>query len=241
MNTLLHVETASENRSRVTCYADSVLYLPGQGSGSGGYTSRYSEPAAVYAMSIIGPEQTLRAIAAGCAFAQKHERTLLEFRGPSGKVVRAKWGWSWSCRATRLAGSTMHMVAMPELTVADDLSGKEVEHVIIPKGKDGQPATREDLEAAIYNRLLLCYSTPLLPLGIPGQPPAEAEAARAWCRLLVEQIITDSAAWKPLRLHPEQHDRTWEHAGVLRIRPEALDKLVSGMVARRLLKIPEAA
>lgn len=242
MTTLLTVETVTDGRSKVRAYADAILYLPPQSARHGGYsTARYTLPSRVFAMSLIGPEQSIRAIGAGCSVQPEYQRTEIEFRG-TNKVIKGRWAWRWGCRAVRLAGSMLHMVAMPEVTIAQDVSGKEPQHVIIAEPATPGAATTElDLSRAVYQRLMLCYSTPLIPLDLPGQPEHERAAAQTWCRVLVEQVMADTSLWQQLRSHPDQTDKTWEHAGVLTMSQNHLDDLVGELMRKRMIKIPEAA
>lgn len=228
---LLRVATGSG--SQVQVWADAVLYEPAAQYGYRyRYTPRITQPGRIFAMSIIGPEQAIRAVAAGCALEHLHERTSLKFRGHTGDEISARWGPSWSCRAQQITQGAMHMVAMPKVTVAKDVVGETDEHLIIPSG---------DLGRAVYDRLLLAYSTPLLPLDMPGQPPHERMAAHEWCAVITAAILQDETYWTELQSHPDQPDKTWRGAGLLRMTNEELDGLVSELVRCRHLTIPEAA
>ena len=228
---LLAVSTGSG--SQVHLWGDAVLYEPPVQYGHRySYTPRITQPGRIFAMSIVGPEQAIRAIAAGCALEHLHERTTLRFRGHTGDEISARWGPGWSCRAQQITQGAMHLVAMPKVTVAKDVVGEVDEHLIIPNG---------DLGRALYERLLLAYSTPLLPLDMPGQPPHERAASYEWCAVITAAILQDETCWTELQSHPDQPDKTWHGAGLLRMPNEELDGLVGALVRSRHLTIPEKA
>lgn len=231
---LLTVDTKTELRGHVRVWADAVLYNPPAGGGgyaNDSYTQRYQSPCTVYAMSLIGSEQALRAIAAGCCQPEPANRTQMEFRAlDGGACVKGIWGGEWNTRAQTLTHGAMHMVAMPLVSVAKNVTGKVTEHVIIPP--DPSP---ESLHRAVYERLLFAYSTPLIPLdGI------EADDGMLWCKTLVPFILRDNNYWTKLRGHPNQANDAWDGAGLLRLNDKQLDAIVCEMIKKRKLVIPPA-
>lgn len=210
---LLRVRTVARDKKRsdVVVFADAVMYR---------LDSR-SQEATILGLSMIGQEQALRAIAAGCA---DKVRTPLEITGPSGRVVVGCWGWKWKCEALELLPGAVHMVA-----IAED-NPKEHERLIVPPENSD-----ESLKAAMYDVLLSRYDTPLIPAGRPGQSPEEAKLGEIWR----DRVTTVVAAkyWRPLLPHPEQPDHSWQNAGVLTLQQATLDQIVSRMVKARQLPI----
>lgn len=228
---LLTIDTVGgDRRSHVRVHSDAVLI---EAIGSDGYTPRYQSTANIRAMSIIGPEQSIRAIAAGCALDNAYARVELRIAGPN-RIINAKWAGPWSCRAQALARGVMHMVAIPTVSSLKELAEETLTQVCI--GTDDA-----DLRRVLYQRLLLCFPTPLIPLGMPGQPGAETAAAHLWCRHITNHIIGDRALWTPLVGHPDQTDTAWRWAGVLHASVADIDSAVCAMVQSGQLRIPEAA
>lgn len=243
---MLEVETISDGRSRVRVHADAVLYYepPRHNSLSryGSYSSATEPARDIYAMSLIGPEQAIRAIAAGSSLEFKHQRTKLAFRGKNA-TVKGIWEGAWWCRAVRLTEGVVHLVAIPKVTTATDIAGeKERNHVIIPP-----VAGIDALKRAVYHRLMQCYTTPLMPIDLPGQPESEANAAKVWIDAIWDKVNEKPphgymvAPYRPLSSHPDQPDRQWAHAGLLSLSQEALDSIVSNLVEQRRLPIPDVA
>lgn len=226
---MLTLTTNTEGRGKVLAHCDAVLYHDPEGYYRTGGTPRFRAPRSIYAMSIIGPEQTIRAIAAGCALEEVHQRTELVFEGESGLRVSGRWAPAWGCQAKVLTHGIMHMVAMPTQTHE---GAERQNQVIIPP--DG------DTDRAIYQRLLTSFTTPLIPLGLPGQGIEEIAAAREWCSTITGLIQSKTDYWHPLDGHRDQDDTTWAGAGLLRITEIELDELVSGLVQRKRLTIPAA-
>lgn len=232
---LLIVETKTDGRARVQVHADAVLLADAGnygGYGTGGYTPRALTPTQIFAMSLIGSEQAIRSIASGCALAEPSNRTTLEFTG-NGRVLSGTWAPAWNHQSQTLASGAMHMVAMPAVTIARDIAGQKSQHVIIPPG----PGLHEQ-KLAIYRRLLLCYTTPIIPIEIAAQPDDEKAAAMVWVDELCTAIMEDRRDWKPLHGHPDQTDRSWQDAGLLTISQQRLDGLVSELVSKGHLPIP---
>jgi hypothetical protein len=184
-------------------------------------------------MSLIGPEQAIRAVASGSALEHLHERTTLKFRGHTGDEISGRWALDWTPRAQMVTDGAMHLIALPKVTVAREVVGEMKEHVIIPENGD--------LARALYRRLLLSYSTPLIPLEVPGQPTHEHAASFEWLAVLTATILEDERYWTPLESHPDQPDKTWRGAGVLRMENNELDGLVKALIETRRLTIPEVA
>lgn len=236
MRQLLAVKTlppyGHEKHTSIVVHADAILYEPHQ---FGSYTSRYTMPGALYAISMIGPEQAVRAVAAGCAL-DTHQRIRLNVIGPVGHSVVVRWADRWRCRAVRLTGSTMHLVALPEVTVAGVVEDSQ-HHIIIAEGDN---PTINDLQRAIYERLTLMYETPLIPLDQPGQSPNERRMAEAWCSILTEKIMA-SRSFVRLKGHREQTNTSWSMAGRLNLGQGTLDAMVSNLVRSGGLPFPAAS
>lgn len=268
---LLTVESKGDDVGHVRVYADAILHAPASQKGhqSGYSTSRYSQPSRIYAMSLIGSEQSLRAIAAGCALqddeGHTHMRTKLEVRGPNN-VITGVWEGPWRCRAQVLVPGAMHMVAMPEVSVSREVVKTRDEttaHVIIPdRGREPvmesdflrlnpdkderaaiMHAVQANLRTAIYERLMLAYTTPLLPLNNPGMSEDDRFTAQHWRDVIVEQVIAEAAWWEFLKPHPDQSNAQCEHwlmGGVLTMHENDLDTLVCSLVQRGKIRIPAA-
>lgn len=219
---LLHVE--SRGQSVVTVRGDALLYRSGRHYGDGNE---------IFAMSLVGNEQAIRAIATSCCLPQS-ERCEMTFTSPgsTGRSVKGTWSGGWWCTAHLLTRGVLHLVAISPPQIGKDLEQKEAQHLIMPS--PGMSIAR-----SIYDRLLAEYTTPLLPLGKPGQPAWEAQAAEQWMEAISAEIMDDDSAWETLRLHPAQEDQTWAGSGLLKISEKSLDKLITQMVRRRMLTIPE--
>jgi len=230
---LLTVQAIGASEAVLRVYADAVLYQ--NTSGGGGYTGhatqRFHQGSRIFAMSLVGPEQALRAIGAGCCNEDPNKRTELEFSAAGMQSVTGKWAGAWNHRTQALTAGCLHMVALPAVTFTQTGEEKPIEHVIIPTDRE-----RETLHRMIYERLLLAYTTPLIPLyGV------EAEAGWSWCQTLVPFLMADSKFWCRLRSHPAQIDQSWASAGLLTLREKDLDSIVSEMVKRGRLVIPNKA
>jgi hypothetical protein len=226
------VEGAGESRRRssIRVYADALLFATERTSYG---TPRWRAPGRIYGMSLIGPEQSIRAIAAGCSLEKFYERTELSFVGTSGRL-NGRWSPRWHCEARMLTHGVMHMVALPAVSITKDVASDngQVEHVIVP--------THGDVEQAIYERLLIAYTTPLIPVGLPCQSDEEIAASERWRFVITSAIRSNTTWWQDLDSHEDQSDTTWGGAGLLKINEGELDKLVSTLVADRNLQIPEA-
>lgn len=243
---MLSVHT--EAKAKVRVHADAVLFCPG-----GAYrgrpdvtTSRYITDSEIYAFSIIGPEQAVRAVASECVASNRWSRGTLRFVGPGGAQVTGKWGPGWSCQARTVCPGVMHMVACPPVSARlkpkeKHESNDDISSLVIAPPSGDRPATDADLGRAVYERLLLLFSTPLMPIGVLGQPPAEAEASLVWSRLLSAEIMREEGLWTPLVGHPEQTDTRWSQAGVLHITETQLDAMVTAMVEHKRLPFPVEA
>jgi hypothetical protein len=225
---------------RPLAYADAVLYKPQEAYGH----PDYHKAVGIYAFSIIGPEQAIRAIQSASSL-KPNERRPITFTGPDGrgKRVFGSYRGDWRARAQTLASGLMHMVAMPTVNLAtaveergEDGQPKQKaalrpEHVVMPSGK--RPITED-----VYLRLMAAYTTPLLPLHQLGQTEAEQASAAHWCGEIAAAVMDNLNWWQPLWSHPDQRDRTWAGSGLLRITNDELDDLVSRMVRRRVIAIP---
>lgn len=227
---MLTIDTVGAGRSHVRVHSDAVLI---ESVGPDSYTPRYQTATSIRAMSIIGPEQSIRAIAAGCALSNAYSRTELRIAGAT-RVVNGKWAGPWICRAQALARGVMHLVAIPTVSTLKELAEETLTQVCI-----GTDAT--DLRRVLYQRLLLCFPTPLIPLGMPGQPASETAAGELWCQRLTGHIMADRSLWTPLVGHPDQKNKAWAHAGVLHATVAALDGAVCAMVQAGQIRVPEAA
>lgn len=221
----LTVTTEGEGKASLALYADAIMVRP----------PPYGDVFDLLGMSIIGPEQAIRAVAAGCAINDKDRRVVLRFQSGRGRIIRARWSWAWRVvQAVELVEGAMHMVAIAE---ESPLSRKERvighETLIIPPG-DGD----EDLESAIYDVLMEKYSTPIIPCDRPGQADWEQRAGLAWRKGITHAIVSDTDLWRPVLPHPEQPDRRWLRAAVLRLTDAALDTVISKLVKRKAITIP---
>lgn len=222
---LLDVTILAENVARVSVFADDVLYRD-QGDGS-----------RIYAMSLIGQEQSIRVIS-GAIISAMNESTVqpvVVFSGPN-TTVRGRWSIGWYARTAVLAEPgqprAVHLVATPPDNVRSIATRDEnAPQVIIAR----EPTTLA-LEEAIYRKLMLAYTTPIIPVDAPGQPTAESEAGRAWRKEIVAEILRSH--WIKLRTHPDQHGSKWGYAGLLNLTQAHLDALVSNLVRRKRLTIP---
>lgn len=229
-----------ENAGHVQFYCDAVMFRRQRHN---------SDTYEVLGMSVMAPEQALKALQAQCATPKEEDRTTLYFEGKdeSGKSVgiQAKWTWPWrSIQTTELLRDAWHMVAIADhrlqrekdigIAVKGDGQGKIVhdEHVIVPPEPTVQ-STRE----AIYQRLLDYYSAPLIPVGREGQPDWERAAAIQWRDALTTEII-GSKHWTRLTPHPAQKYAGWTCAGVLSLTDADLDSMVSRLLKDRRLRVP---
>lgn len=223
---MLRVISRDKGRTGVRVHADAVLFT----------RPDYGRVMEVHAMSLLGGEQSIRAIGAGCSAEHDAQRCTLDFY--SGEtVLNGRWVGRWNHQSIRLTTGVMHMVAMPAVSATMDVAaeGTMSGHVVIAP-------SAEQLRREIYRRLLLAYSTPLLPIEMPGQSDEERRHAEIWAVRVVDAVMNLGApTWRPLTLHPDSLDRTWEHAGVLSIGPEKLDKIVADLVKFGSINIPEAA
>lgn len=209
--TLIDVIWKRENTA-VRCHAEAVLYEYGNDHNK------------LHALSLIGPEQAVRAIAAGCCSREEKDRATLELRGPH-TTVRAKFVGKWRPMAKKVGQSYLHLVALPEDSPA-----------VIPENN----TSFASLYKAIYAALLKRYTTPLIPFGITGQSSAEVECARKWCSVICAEIVSNTNHWGTLRGHPDQgfsDTIPWANAGLLKITQENLDALVSKLVRTKKLDI----
>lgn len=232
MNKLLTVTTMepvglSIPHAMVRVYADAILYADCESTG--GYTARYNQPDPIYAMSIIGPEQAIRAIGAGCCNKETYRRMRLSVVGDGGRSVVGRWQGPWFTRAVMLTRGAMHMVAMPE--VAGSKLASTSDHVIIATTQ-----TKDELRRELYRRLCLCYSTPLIHLDHGDDE--ERKVAETWMRRLTDTIMQDGTKWARLKTHPDQTDRAWSMAGRLSLTQETLDDMVSRLVRNGSLPFP---
>lgn len=226
----LRVQTDGMGKASLELYADAIMFRTSPKGGD------------IYdllGMSIIAPEQAIRAVAAGCALEDPEKRTIITFTSSRGRQVRCRWAWSWRVlQALQLMQGSMHMVAVADRHgIIEQLKGR-VEKVVgyqtlvIPPGQ-----TEADLEAAVYD-VLLQYSTPLIPCDRPGQPEWEQRAGLVWRREVVAGVLENPSMWARVMPHPEQPDRRWSMAGVLTITDASLDAVVSRLVRNGHIKIP---
>lgn len=204
-------------------YADEILFTRVRG---------YGEVNTLHAMSIIGPEQQVRSIAAYCAMSSTTP-TRFRFTGPTD-IVDAQWRGPWRCRAVVLHGA-MHLVALPEVKVAANEGEADQTHIII-----AQQPTRRSLCEAIYRRLVACYSTPLIPVDQPGQPEAERKAGLIWQNVIVTALLGMKGC-SPLHVHTDQPGKSWSMAVRLRLGNQTLDDLVSQLCRNGILPFPSSA
>lgn len=207
------LEVTSSHSTKVMCYASAVLYEKGYYSGGN-----------ILAMSLIGPEQVMRAVAAACANPRVHERPVISFRGER-RVVQGKWDGKWTAKSQVLSPGAMHMVAMPEWSKSDTMTSSH-RHVIIP-----QAPTTGSLFDAVYDRLMTAYTTPLVPRMQHG--------GLEWRDVIVREIVRDSRRWRQLLTHPEQTDTAWSKCGVLTLTDLDLDRLTTGLVKNGTITVPE--
>lgn len=241
---LMMVEILRGGRASVSAYADAMAYHDSYASVRRVHDAEDRFGAAsLYAMSIVGNEQAVRAIASACSLEKESQRPSLRFSVNGMESITVQWCGRWSCTAQNLGKSTLHLVAVPPFD-SHGIAGKgdkdtgdtEQTHLVMPTigtaGKDG------DLERQIYRRLLTCFDTPLLPIDIPGQPDVEREAAAQWAIIVAKTIMEDTELWRPLRLHPSQPNRDWENSGLLMISPKRLDGLIGQLVSQGVLDFP---
>lgn len=217
------LNVASKGQSVLNVRGDALLYRRGD----------YHNDSRIYAMSLVGNEQAIRAIASSCCLPAA-ERCELTFASPgvSGRSITGVWHGGWWCRAHLLTRGVLHLVSISPPSKGKDLEDQAIEHLVMP-------TPGMTINESIYERLLAEYTTPLLPLGKPGQPEWEARIARQWMETITAEIIDDHAAWEPLRTHPAQEDQTWAGSGLLKMSEKSLDRLVSQLVRQRVLEIPE--
>jgi hypothetical protein len=231
---LLKVNTGRE-RSSIQIMADAVLYDPPTTSSySGGYYSvpRNTDPASIYAMSLVGPEQAVRGVMSGCIMEKLYERVVIRFTGHTGDTFVGRWRPdTWNARGQLLGNGLMHAVCLPEEPKPRRADGAESVHLVLPNGH---------IEDTVYRTLMTAYSTPMIPLDLPGQPPAERDAGRGWRDAIASVVMSqESNYWQPLCSHPDQPDRRWDGAGLLRMTENQLDLLVSDMLKFGSIAIPE--
>lgn len=179
-----------------------------------------------WAISVMGNEQVVRQFVAACAEDPKR-RTPFSL---SGRSVSRRAIWApgkWWCQARQIGESMMHLVAMPPPVPHPDGS---TDHLILPR-------TGDDAPAAIYGTLLRRYTTPLIPPGIPGQPPDEAKLGRIWQERVSEGV--EMMHITRLVEHPEQPDHRWQHGMLLRMTNDQLDRIVATMITRGKLPMED--
>lgn len=219
---LLRVTASGAGHAHVKVWANAVAFV-----NPGHYQDRHQ----IMAMSLIGPEQAIRAIAAGCALEHDYTRVILSFEA-NKRVITGRWDWSWpSVKALLLAPGALHLVAIGGSFTAK--GSKQAEHLVVP-----QDNTDESLTAAIYDALLANYSTPLIPCDRTGQPAFERLSGKLWRKWIVDAVTRDSSCWTPCIPHPEQVDLSWVRSGVLSMSQARLDEIVGGLVRSRRLTIP---
>ena len=229
--TLLTVSTEDHEgngyrRSNVKLFADAVAYVP----------ERYGGDCfQIMAMSIIGPEQAIRAVGAGCALDNLYQRTLISFRGDD-RIIRGRWAWGWkNVEAKLITPGAMHLVVTA--TSMKEAKGEGPESIfVMPDGEKD-----EDLYRAIYGVLEAKFSTPLIPCDLIGQPPEEKAAGEEWRKWICQKIVTDEDCWQPAMSHPAQPNRCWARAGILTMTDEILDGIVAKLVRSGRISIPQLA
>jgi hypothetical protein len=189
-------------------------------------------PRSVYAMSILGPEQAVRAFAAGCSAEHEHSRHRILFRGKDAEYTGV-WQGRWRPSARQVAGTHLHLVSLHSDEEPDEYI-KHPTYCVFAECGDSDAAIAE----ALYNRLIASYSTPLLPIGAPGQSDDEREAAETWRRVITSQIMADPALFVNALPHPEQLYEKWTRAGVLKISQETLDAMVKKLTQNGSLPFP---
>lgn len=225
--TLLEIRTSDGERSKLRAYADAVLLG----------AAKYGRPRPLHAISMIGNEQIIRAIASGCAMAEER-RITIEINGPNQKVT-AKWDGKWNARAQLVSDGIVHAVALPHhnpshLEVTDN-TAKTPRLTVISQTTD-----RAEFRRLVYRRLAHAFTTPLIPLRSPGQPPEHTTAAETWAEVVCEALF-GKQSWRWLEPHPDQKSQGWGLSGILTITQEDLDKLVCGLVRVKKLVIPDGA
>lgn len=224
------LKIVTQNNARVECYSDGVLMEKHEYLGW-----------CLMAMSLIGPEEAVRSIAAGCRVTPGEgvERTVLGIMNPDGSgFITAKWMGDWQSSARVLSKGALHLAAHAT-SVCDD-KGKQrkpVQRIIYPGAID-----QVSLYAALYQTCLLHYTTPLIPPGRPGQPKSEAEIGRQWQLAVGRALSMDADLVTMLQPHPGAKELGltdhWPNACVLSAQEEQLDELVRSMVRRGRITIP---
>jgi hypothetical protein len=231
MNKPLTVLTEGEGKAHVRAYADAVLFRNNPSN-----VNMHE----ILGMSVIGPEQSIRAIAAGCALKDPKRRVTLRFMDENGKrIVSGRWPWRWNVlQSMQLVEGAMHMVALAD-AFYESIGPKNAQivqshRVIVPPEN-----TAASLEREIYRTLLAHYTTPLIPVEGDAQPAWEDKAGRAWRKAVVAEILSPANdLWTRLLPHPDQTYKGWELAGVLTLTDPKLDKLVSDLLRTRRITIP---
>lgn len=224
------IEAITQDHSRVRVWCDAVLY-EGVPRGVSRYASNHQEK--IYAMSLVGQEQAVQAVIAGCAIDQMGQRTKLAFNGPRA-TISGVWAPRLRVHGCVLAPHIVHAVVVPKLDLKNAGDDAVREQVVVP-------TPGEDIKAAIYRTIQQTHSTPLIPTEVHGQPAWEAAAGAAWRDRIAAEIIREHETWTPLHLHPDLTDQTWANAGLLSTSNAVIDELVTRLVREGELVIPEAA
>lgn len=233
--------TLGKRQTTVNLHATDVLVTESNARG----LTRYGEYSMIYAMSLIGSEQAIRAIAAASSDERTYNRAELVMTPHNAPypVITARWGHSkWDARSVSIGHGYYHTVAIPRLTGVAAIAGEESEQVssaslVVPEKGDEGLETRTDL--AIYRRLLLLYSTPLMP--IDSCDPVERALARQWVRPICRAVRASVDNWQPLTTHPVITSSAWEGAGILSISESQLDKIVQTLVRNRQVPMAPTA
>lgn len=210
--------------------------------GDGIATDTGSDWGHLFAMSVTGPEEAIRAIHAGCAMRDREGKPgcIVDILGAGYALRCLKWAGDFDCRVLRLKDGPIHMVAWSNQLKIPTSNGMKIYRVVYPE--TNSIAHRD---AAIYAALQQHYTTPLIPSGVTGQPPEEAAIGALWRDRICAAVAADQSYWYPLRRHPGADNlglpNHWAGCGVLKIEQPELDKIVCNMVKCGLIKIPAKA
>lgn len=208
-------------------FKDSMLFVDAMLYEEADYISDYTAHE-LWAISVLGNEQVVRQFVASCVDVP-HSRPFLYVRGPN-KTVRCRYAPpKWWCRAKRVGASNMHLICMPPPVQHPDPN--VTTHLMIPR--PGIPTDHE-----LYAMLLRRYTTPLVPIGVSGQPQEEAEIGEIWRNIVSANVRAKYTT--ALRPHPEQPDQQWRTARLLKMKDEQLDELVGDLLRNGVLPLEAA-
>jgi hypothetical protein len=187
------------------------------------------------ALSIVGPEQSVKAIRHACGLSlDRRPSLIIGNRNP----ISVRWIYRAQAQSAKLAPGVMHCVMtatnIPLVTSykrSDEEAASDAEMASLVFMHDGMSE-----KEAVYRALRQTRSTPLMPLD--SLVEAESACASNWVRTIGSVICRKNQnTWRLATPHPELTDSRWR-AGLLKISTADLDKVVSTLMASGSLTFP---